>query len=93
MGYWNGWTNYAEWSHYNGNHKKCESCGDEFIPRSPTQKYCQYDENPVCFNERELESMPLDKWIEIHGIPVSEFKRQYGITVYNMLKNGKRTLK
>ena len=51
-GYWNGWSNFAEWAERNEYIRECEYCKTQFIPNGPTQKYCSREDNPACDDDR-----------------------------------------
>jgi len=60
MGYWNGYTNFAEWAEAVGHTIICQYCGREFYPVSGNQKYCHYDpdaDDNWCINDRYLQKI------------------------------------
>jgi len=52
MGYWNEYSNFHDWAEAYEYKKKCNHCGEEFIPNSGNQKYCSREENPACDDDR-----------------------------------------
>ena len=58
MGYWNGWSNYAEWYIYNNSEgRKCHHCGSEFLPKTGNQKFCSREDDPSCDDDRYFEKL------------------------------------
>lgn len=57
MGYWNGWTNFAEWAEVNDYAKECKHCGSKFYPKSANQKYCSREDDPACDDDRYFEML------------------------------------
>lgn len=57
MGYWNNWSNFAEWCFYNDYTRICAHCGTEFMPVSGNQKYCNREENPACESDRHFKKL------------------------------------
>lgn len=57
MGYWNGYENYFEFAESKGIMIKCAHCGEIVQPHSPSQKYCQREDNPECDDDRYFKSL------------------------------------
>jgi len=57
MGYWNGWSNFAEWALVNEYTKQCKCCNEKFYPKSPNQKYCSREDSPECDDNRHYQAL------------------------------------